>query len=319
MTSGTVCVLGGTGFVGRHLVARLAAGGHTVRVLSRRRERHRELLVLPTVEVVTADVHDPEVLRAAFAGCRAVINLVGILNARDYRGKEFYRVHTELTRKVVRACQQAGVKRLLQMSALNAGSSAPSHYLKSRGVAEDYLRTHAGESLRYTIFRPSVIFGPGDTFINRFAGLLRLMPGVFPLACPNARFAPVYVGDVVQAYLQALHNRATAGQTYELCGPHVYTLREIVVYTARQLGLRRWVIGLPDMLARMQATVLEFFPGKPFTRDNYRSLQVDSVCRDNGCARLGITPQALEAVAPHYLAQRGNRARYDDYRRLTPP
>src|SRR5690606_8839744 len=244
-----------------------------------------------------------------------VINLVGILNARDYRGKEFYRVHTELTRKVVQACQHAGVTRLLQMSALNAANDAPSHYLKSRAAAEEYLRTHAGESLRYTIFRPSVIFGPGDTFINRFAGLLKLMPGVFPLACPDARFAPVYVGDVVQAYLRALQDRETAGQVYELCGPRVYTLRDIVIYIAQLLHLRRRVIGLPDWAARLQAAVLEFAPGKPFTRDNYRSLQVDSVCRDNGCARLVITPQALEAIVPRYLARRGSRARLDAYRR----
>lgn len=313
-----VCVLGGTGFVGRHLVARLAAQGQAVRVLSRQRERHRELLVLPTVDVVSANVHDSDVLRAAFADCHAVINLVGILNARDYRGKEFYRVHTELTRNVVRACQHAGVTRLLQMSALNAASDAPSHYLKSRAAAEEYLRTHAGDSLRYTIFRPSVIFGPGDTFINRFAALLKLMPGVFPLACPQARFAPVHVGDVVQAFERALQDRQTAGQIYELCGPQVYTLREIVVYVAQQLKLRRWVFGLPDGLARLQAALLEFAPGKPFSLDNYRSLQVDSVCRDNGCARLGITPQAMDAVVPRYLARRGSRARYDNYRRLTP-
>lgn len=297
-------MLGGTGFVGRHLAARMVQRGHRVRVLSRDPERHRGLKVLPTLELMAADVRDPAELCRAFTGCDAVVNLIGILN-EGRRGQGFQAVHVDLVRKVVDACGATGVGRLLHMSALNAGAGrGPSHYLRSKGEGEDLAHLAAGQGLQVTSLRPSVIFGPDDSFLNRFAKLLTWAPGVFPLACPDARFAPVYIGDVVDAMSVALEDRRSVGRRYELCGPHVYSLRRLVDYVARLRGLRRRVVGLGDWLSRVQARVMERMPGTPFSYDNYLSLQVDSVCGEAGLAALGIEPTPLEAVAPAYLRRR---------------
>jgi NADH dehydrogenase len=283
-------------------VNRFAERGFNVKVLSRNPARHRDLLVLPTVELVKADVHDPAILRREFASADGVINLVGILNESGRSGRGFEHVHTALAAKVLDACRSTHVTRLLHMSALNADAErGPSHYLRTKGKAENLVRAQMGEELRATIFRPAVIFGPGDSFINRFAKLIKLTPGVFPLACAGARFAPVYVSDVADAFMQSYAEHDTFGQSYELCGPRVYTLREIVEYIARLLQRRCVVISLPDWAARLQANVLEFAPGKPFSHDNYQSLQIDSVCSQNGCSAFGIEPTALETVAPSYL------------------
>lgn len=296
-----ICVLGGTGFVGRSLVARLATLGHRMRIPTRSRARNRRLLVLPTVTLVTEDVHDAATLERAFVGMDVVINLIAILNERGRDGSEFRRVHTELAQKVVAACRAKSVPRLLHVSALGADAEkGPSLYLRTKGEAENVLRTQCGEGLAWTIFQPSVIFGAEDSFTNRFARLLALSP-VLPLARPDARFAPVYVEDVVQAIARALEERAAYRQTYQLCGPHVYSLREIVEFLRRELRLKRWVIGLPDSLSRLQARVLEFVPGKPFSTDNYLSLTVDSICQENGLKHFGIEPHSLEAVVPSYL------------------
>ncbi len=294
----TVCVLGGTGFVGRHLCARLIRSGYRVRIPTRRRERHRDLLVLPGVELVDADIHDPQALAQVFAGCQAVANLVGILNERGHRGLVFQHAHVDLARKVVDACQSRGVRRLLHMSALGADATADtSFYLRSKAEAETLAHTLSGPELAVTSFRPSVIFGPEDSFLNRFAGLLRAVPGVFPLACAEARFQPVYVGDVADAFVKAMNNPETHGQRYELCGPRAYSLRELVRYTASLIGVRRLIVGLPDWAARLQANIFEYVPGKPFSRDNYRSLQRDSTCPEDAPS----CPTPLEAIAPTYL------------------
>ncbi|MEA5445115.1 complex I NDUFA9 subunit family protein [Gammaproteobacteria bacterium AB-CW1] len=311
----SVCVLGGTGFVGRHLAARLARDGVQVKILTRHAQGHEALSVLPTVRLVTADCHDPAVLEREFRGMDAVINLVGILNESKRRGATFRQAHVELTRKVLDACTKTGVRRLLHMSSLGADASGPSQNLRSKGEAEGLIQVHSNRELEPTIFQPSAIFGPEDTLFNRFAGLLRLMP-VIPLACPDARLKPVYVGDVVEAFLAALGDRSTIGQRYQLCGPDVMSLREIVEYTAATMGKRRWIVGLPDLLARLQARVMEWVPGKPFTRDNYRSLQVDNVCNEDGLARLGIEASGVDAVVPNYLGSQGLRARFADMRRV---
>src|SRR5260370_11638467 len=163
--------------------------------------------------------------------------------------------------------------------------------------------------LDWTIFKPSVMFGPGDSFLNRFAGLLAAIPWVFPLAQPNARLQPVCVDDVIEGMLRCLHGGACSRQTYELCGPQVYSLREIVGLVAKLTGRRRWIIGLPDPLARMQALVMDFVPGRPFSSDNYRSLTIDSVCKENRFAKLGIKPQSMIARAPQFLGALQDNAR----------
>lgn len=320
MAHQTICVLGGTGFVGRHLLDRLAAEGRRLRVLTRDAVAHRELTVLPTVELVEADVHDPATLARQLAGCDAAVNLVGILNEGRGRGRTFREAHVELPRRLVAACREAGVRRLLHMSALNADARAgASAYLRTKGEGEDLVHAAADARLHVTSFRPSVIFGPGDSFLNRFVALARLSPLVFPLACPEARFAPVHVGDVAEAFARALDDPHTHGRRYPLCGPREYTLRELVAYALRTAGLRRVVVGLPDWVSRLEAAVLEHVPGRPFTRDNYRSLQVPSVCAGgNGLRELGIEPTPLEAVAPRYLGRQDWRLRLNRYRRELP-
>jgi len=297
-----IAVLGGTGFVGRSLCERLVIAGHEVRILTRHRERHRDLLVLPTAQVFEADVHEPAALRHVFQGVDAVVNLVGILNEPGWNGKGFERVHVQLAAKVVQACRQTGVTRLLHMSALHASTDGPSHYLRSKERGEQIVHEAGGNTLHVTSFRPSVIFGPRDSFINRFASLLRQVPFVFPLACATARLQPIYVEDVVGAFVSALDRQASFGQRYNLCGPKVYSLQEIVTWLACQLGLKRQILSLNDVLSFAQAAILQFVPGKPFTLDNYRSLQVASVCEAGFPAIFGIVPSRLEEVVPTYIS-----------------
>lgn len=312
MKTSSVCILGGTGFVGRHLVNRLAAEGVRCRILTRRPHRHRHIGVARGSTLVEANVHDRAELVRQFAGQDAVINLVGILN--EGGGESFRRAHYELPLSVLAACQSAGVPRLLHMSALNADAQGgTSDYLKTKGAAEDYLHANAG-GVAVTSFRPSVIFGPDDSFFNRFATLLRI-PGPFPLACPKARFAPVYVGDVAEAFARALDDPGTFDQRYDLCGPRVFTLRELVDYTVEAMGERKPILELNDTLSRLQAKVLGVMPGRPFTMDNYRSMQMDSVCEHDGLGRLGITPTDVDAIIPFVLGQRLPKQRLDSLRR----
>lgn len=308
-----ILLLGGTGFVGSHLSAALIGDGHELRVLTRRPDRGRHLRVLPGLEVVQADVHDQASLTRHATGCDAVINLVGILNESGRSGAGFRRAHAELATKIVAACGGAGVSRLVQMSGLGAATDGPSLYLRSKGEAERTVRA-AGPALAWTILRPSVIFGPGDSFLNRFAALVRLAP-VLPLARIDARLAPVYVGDVVRAFEVALADPRTAGQSFDLCGPRVMTLGDIVRYVRDLEGARSVVFGLPDWLGALQAAMLEFVPGKPLSLDNFRSLSIDSVCRDEGFARLGITPTPLDAVAAACLGGNERERRLDANRR----
>ena len=212
------------------------------------------------------------------------------------------------TQGVLRAARSAGVNRLLQMSALKAAPDAPSYYLRTKGDAENLIR-ESSAVLDWTIFQPSVMFGPGDSFLNRFAGLLAAIPWVLPLARPNARFQPVSVDDVIEAMRRCLHGGTCSRQTYELGGPHIYTLREIVAMVAKLIGRRRWILGLPDPVARFQGLIMDFVPGRPFSSDNYRSLTVDSVCSEDGFARLGIKPQSMVASAGQYLGALEDNAR----------
>jgi uncharacterized protein YbjT (DUF2867 family) len=304
-----IVILGGTGFVGSHLVPRLHADGHTILVLSRNREKHRELGVLPRVGIVSADIYNGDTLRAQFAGADAVINLVGILNERGSDGSGFRKAHVELTETVIAACHASRIARLLQMSALRAGEG-DSHYLRTRGEAEARVKA---SRLAWTIFRPSVIFGPNDGLFFRFASLLRLTP-VLPLARADAKFTPVYVGDVCEAFARAIAHPHAAGHVYELFGPRVIALGELVRWTAELIGKRRWIVPLPDALGFLQATVGEWLPGKPISRDNFRSLKLDSVGKDDGLAALGIVSTPMELVVPPLLRGEGKQRRFDRFR-----
>ena len=310
----TICVLGGTGFVGTELITHLAKDGHWIRVPTRSSTNNDSLRVLDTVQLIRADVRDPRALARLFAGVDVVINLIGILN--EHGRATFKSVHVDLAHKVVAAARVARVSRLLHMSSLGAdATAAPSKYLRTKGEAEARVRASA-PTVGWTIFRPSVIFGPGDSLTNRFARLLRLSGGFLPLARAGSRFAPVSVEDVALAFRRAVTDRATIGQTYELCGPQVLTLEEVVRLTAAVAGIRCSIVRLPDFIAWIQAVVMNCLPGKPFSVDNYKSLTIDSVCREDGCARLGIRPQPMLAVLPSYLGDQSAVAQLDYFRRI---
>jgi len=287
-----ILLIGGTGFLGGALAHRLASADFFLTLPTRRPERVRHLAVLPTARIVQADVHDEATLARLMAGQDAVINLVGILKG------DFQRAHAELPGKIARAAARAGVPRLLHVSALAAAPDAPSDYLSSKAAGEAALKATYPEA---TIFRPSVIFGRGDSFLTLFAGLLRLAP-VVPLACADARFQPVWVEDVVSTIVAALDRPESKGQTYPLCGPREYTLRELVAYAGEVSGHPRPIVGLPFALSILQAFFMEFLPNGPMTRDNVWSMEVPNVCPAGCTPPFGLQPTPLEAVAPDYLA-----------------
>jgi len=295
-----IVLLGGTGFVGQALLPVLAEYGHTSTVLTRQKARHREITLIPGARLIQADIYNPDDLCRHLESADAVINLVGILNESGRNGAGFHRAHVHVVDGLIDACQKTGVNRILHMSALNAGAGK-SHYLESKGLAEARLaRASESEDLQVTVFQPSVIFGRNDDFFNRFESLLRIMP-VMPLARPTARFQPVFAGDVARAFVLALEDPGTHGKTFALCGPNTYSLRELVEFTASTANLKRKIIPLPNWVARIQAAIMDFVPGKPFSSDNYRSLKIDSTSKLNGLGYFKIIPQSIETQVFRYL------------------
>lgn len=313
MEHNTVAVLGGSGFVGASVINRLVARGHAVKVATRRRSHAQHLLMLP-VDVVETDVHEPEALTAFVAGCDAVINLVGVLHGGtgDPYGPGFSVAHVELPQKLVLACRATKLRRVLHVSALHADPEGPSMYLRSKGDGERVLRD--ARELRTTIFRPSVLFGPGDRFLNTFANIQRFFP-IIPLACPDARFQPVFVGDVADAIVNAIDLDLTLNNTYDVVGPRSYSLEELVRFAGTVTGHPRKIVRLPASLAHLQALSFEMLPGEPpITRDNLASMTLDSTSEVRLPAELGVQLTSLEAVAPDYLRGSSTQARLDGYR-----
>jgi len=309
-----IALIGGTGFVGRHLTRHLRNRGYQCRVITRHAYRHSELRTV--AQVVEADIFDRQQLTTALHGCEAAVHLVGILNEHGSR-RSFRRMHVELVENVVASCHAAKVVRLLHMSALNADQgSGGSAYLRTKGEGENRAHTLGKPNIAVTSFRPSVIFGPDDSFLNRFASLLRI-PGPLPLACPDAKLAPVYVGDVVAAFANALEEPRTFGRHYELCGPKTYTLEQLVRFIAYHTGRYKSIIRLPDWASRLQASILQYAPGKPFTPDNYLSLRTPSVCRVDGLAALGVAPTSLENAGVRILTREDKNLRRHRQRRLS--
>jgi uncharacterized protein YbjT (DUF2867 family) len=317
-----ILVLGGGGFIGRYVVDRLAARVARVVVPTRRRDRIKPLIVLPTVEVIEANVHDPATLGRLISESDAVVNLIGILHG-DYPpapnasyGSQFLQAHVELPRRIVAACERHGVRRLVHASALGADPKGPSMYLRSKGDGE---RAAQSSSLvETTVFRPSVVFGREDRFLNLFARMARWLP-LLAVGRPDARFQPVWVADAASAIVNALDNPQTYGRTYELCGPRTYTLRELVQFAARASGHPRMVVGLPDAAAKMMAWMFEHLvPGEPLmSRDNLDSLKVDCIASRQPywpAPELGIRPTPMESEAVLYLAGLHPRTRFGGFR-----
>ena len=316
MQHSDILVIGGAGFIGRHIVARLIARGLRVTVPTRRPARARHLILLPTIDVVECDVHQDAALSNLIRGKDAVINLVGVLHGSQGSpyGREFARAHVELPRRIVAACRTHRVRRLIHMSAMGADSNGPSMYQRSKGDGDASVQA---SHLDWTIFRPSVVFGPEDNFLNLFAKLAKFF-AVLPIGGADARFQPVWVGDVADAFVNALDNRATFERIYELAGPRIYRLRDLVAFAAAESGHPRPVIGLPDSLARVQALLMELAPGEPLmSRDNLDSMKVDNVATDQPfepAPELGVKMTAMEVEAPVYLSRAHARSRFGFYR-----
>lgn len=306
-----IVLIGASGFFGRYLLRALTEEQHQCVVLTRDAVHRGNLNMLPGVKLVQADVYDPDVLFEQFTGADAVVSMAGILNESGGGGKGFHKVHVELVEGIIKACQKAGVTRLLHLSALNAGKGR-SHYLKTKGEAEQLLRSV--DDINVTIFEPSVIFGRGDEFFNRFAGMLKLSP-FMPLACPKARLQPVFAGDVASVMAASLDDPMTWGNSYELGGPQVFTLKELVKWTAKTLDKRSYVIGLPRPLSAAMAMTMNLVPGKPFSWDNYLSLKTDNTCSQNGFTYFHVDPLGIDLVVPAYLNGSARQRRLQALRR----
>jgi uncharacterized protein YbjT (DUF2867 family) len=309
----SIALIGGSGFIGSHLANALVAAGKDVRVATRRRHNASHLTLLP-LDVIELDVFDPVQLAGFIEGADAVVNLVGTLSGgrgTPY-GPGFAKLHVELPAKIVAACEGKRVHRLIHVSAIGADPRGPSMYLRSKGDGEKAV--HASTSLAATIFRPSVVFGPEDSFLNTFAFLQRVFP-VIPLAKPDAKFQPVYVGDVVKAIVEVLDLDAASGHTYELGGPVVYTLEALVRLCGEIVGRHAHIVRLPEVFARLQALSFEMLPGEPMlSRDNLDSMTIDSVMSGPLAPELGVEPVGIEVIAPVYLSGAAQRSRFNAFR-----
>lgn len=306
-----VTILGGAGFVGSSLVAKLDQAGYQVKVLTRRREASKHLILLPNVQVAECNVLDNHALKDALKGSDAVINLIGILH--ESGNSTFETMHHQLPRRLAQMCVELGIERLQHMSALQANQKAPSQYLRSKAVGESAINEF-NKKLAITIFRPSVIFGRDDSFLNLFASLIKFLPAIF-LAKPDAKFQPIWVEDVAQCFVNSLENTATYGKSYDLGGLNTYTLRELIQLVMNILGKQRPIIGLNDSLSMAQAFMMELMPIKLMSRDNVRSMQVDSVSNQPIASELDVLPTAIEVIVPEYLNNATPRGAYDSFRR----
>lgn len=312
MNHDKVLLLGGSGFIGRRLAFTLANRGCTVTIPCRRPHRNKSLLVHPNIRVIEADVFDSARLDSLCEGQQAMINLIGILHQR--KRNDFRKVHVDFIKTLVSACTRSDIKRLLHLSALGANqATGSSQYLRSKGEGENLLHTFGQKDLHVTSFQPSVVFGKNDHFINRFANILKLCPGVLPLACPQSRFAPVYIGDLVEKIADAVDDKATYGQRYSVCGPEQFTLQQILELLIKAMGLSCRIIPLGNGLSKFQAMILQYLPGKLFTLDNYRSLQTPSICEDGESCSSSLH-QHIQDISVLF----SNKKHYDRFRQQLP-
>jgi uncharacterized protein YbjT (DUF2867 family) len=331
-----IIVLGGSGFIGRHVCEKLIAAGHSITVPSRNVSQCKHLQMLPGLDLLPCDVHNAAQLAAAVAGHDVLVNLVAVLHGSEQR---FEQVHVQLPRNIVAACKAAAASgttpRIVHVSALGAALDAPSMYQRSKARGEAVV-TSSG--LDFAILRPSVVFGAEDKLLNLFASLQKLAP-IVPLAGADTQFQPVWVEDVAQAIVLLVtdgsysnnscsrnislaynpktpKNEAVQKAIYEACGPQVLTLRDLFAIAGQCVGAKRPILPLPMPLARVQAWVMEHLPGEPLmSRDNLQSMKVANVASGHypSLAALGITASSVQAIAPTYLAAHST---LDAYRRL---
>ena len=291
-----ICILGGTGFVGRSLISALSKENYTITVITRDFDKNKDLAIYPNLKLIQEDVYNEKRMLEVSKSHDVLINLIGILNEKGFRGKGFYLAHSKIARIILNVCKQNRIKRILHMSALNADPGGSSHYLRTKGEAESFLHTYGERFADVTSFRPSVIFGTEDSFINRFSDLLKFIPFVFPLACAQTRFAPVYVEDLVNFMKDSIDDVLSFNKKIDICGPKIYTLEEIVKIVIDVKGYSTRVIPLNNALSKFQAVMMEFLPGKPFSIDNFNSCLVDSISESG----LKFKTE-LESVIKQYL------------------
>jgi nucleoside-diphosphate-sugar epimerase len=291
---GKIIILGGTGFIGSQLSAKLSPLCDKICVLTRNIEANKDLKLIPNLEIIHANVLDERSLNAVFSGSDIVINTIGILNESG-KDNTFNNLHYELTKKISNAIKLNKVKRYLYISSLNADPRATSQYLITKGLAETYIRDNTNNFCNTTIFRPSIVFGEDDSFFNKFSTILRFLP-VFPLACPNSKFMPIYVNELTDFMVSTISDNTTYGQKIDVTGPNEYTFRQLIDITLKALKIRRLIIPLNYTLSKLQAVIFQRLPGKLFTLDNFLSLQTDS------CSTEGFKGKiAVEDIVPGYL------------------
>ena len=291
---GKITILGGTGFIGSQLCAKLSPLCDKIHVLTRNTEANKDLKLIPNLEIIQANVSDDRTLNSMFASSDIVINTIGILNESG-RDNTFYNLHYELTKKVSNAIKINKVKRYLHISSLNADPRAISQYLITKGLAENYIRDNTNNFCNTTIFRPSIVFGEDDSFFNKFSTILKFLP-IFPLACPDSKFMPIYVNELTDFMVSAIRDNTTYGQKIDVTGPNEYTFRQLIDITLKSLKIRRLIIPLNYTLSKLQAVIFQRLPGKLFTLDNFLSLQTDSCSNEGFKGKL-----ALEDIVPEYL------------------
>jgi uncharacterized protein YbjT (DUF2867 family) len=314
MQGRVVTVFGGSGFIGRYVVKRLAAKGARVRVATRDPEGAKFLKPMGAVGQVApvkVSISQADSVKAAVDGSDAVINLIGILSQR---GRQSFRMaHVEGPQTIARAAAAAGVRQMVHVSAIGASAESASAYARSKALGEDSVRSALPESV---ILRPSVVFGPEDDFFNRFGAMARIAPALPLIDGGRTKFQPVYVGDVADAVLAVLQSEEYSGKTYELGGPEVMNFRELLEYILSETGRKRALVPAPALFLKPLAALMELLPSPPLTRDQLILLQKDNVVDDKALklSDLGIEATAIAAEVPDYLIRFRNQGQYSNYK-----
>ncbi|MYD77659.1 MAG: complex I NDUFA9 subunit family protein [Gammaproteobacteria bacterium] len=303
-------LFGGAGFIGSHLINALSRGGWTMTVVTKHPHRHRSLLVIPSLKMVETGDLSSDYIGSLISESDTVVNLIGILN--QSRIDTFAEIHASLPGRIAEACLQRKARRLVNISALGSDVNAPSQYLKSRAQGEQAVQSVIEKGLECTIIRPSIVFGPGDSFSRMFHQMLSMSPVLFPLILPKVRVQPVYVGDVVRCIAHAIDVKFTDQGKFDVAGPEIFTLREFVSLVDRFGGMSHKIVGLSPGLSKLLASFAQFAPGKPLTPDNLRSLQASVAIGEGMPEPYGVQPTRFESVAGEWLSPQIDK--FDQFR-----